>query len=41
MKKDFQFLTAFGHSTFITSQSMLVLGNMVLKRYLACQTFSK
>ena len=40
-RKDFQMIIAFGHSVFITSQSIFVLGNMVLKRYLACQTFSK
>jgi len=38
--KDFQII-AFGHSTFITSQSMFVLRKMVLKRYLACRTFRK
>ena len=32
---------AFGHSTFIRSQSLFVPMNMVLKRYLACQTYSK
>jgi len=40
-RKDFQIITAFGHSAFITSQSMFVLRNMVLKRYLACQTVKK
>jgi len=40
-RKDFQIIIAFDHSAFITSQSMLVLGNMVLKRSLACRTFSK
>ena len=39
--KDFQIIIVFGHSAFITSQSMFVLMNMVLKRYLACWTFSK
>jgi len=40
-RKDFQIIIAFGHSTFITSLSMFVLRSMVLKRYLACQTFRK
>jgi len=40
-RKDFQVTIAFGHSTFITSQSMFVHTNMMLKRYLACRTFSK
>jgi len=31
-RKDFQIIIAFGHSAFITSQSMFVLRNMVLKR---------
>ena len=31
----------FRHSSFITSQSLFVLTNMVLKRYLACRTFNK
>jgi len=38
---NFQIIIAFGHSAFITSQSMFVPTNMVLKRYLARQTFSK
>jgi len=41
-KENFEMIIAFGHSAFITSQSMFVLGNMVvLKRYLACRTFRK
>jgi len=40
-KKDFQIIIPLGHSVFITSQSIFVLRNMVLKRYLACWTFSK
>jgi len=32
-KKDFQIVIGFGHSTFITLQSMFVPTNMVLKRY--------
>jgi len=39
-RKDFQVI-AFGHSAFITSQSLFVPTNMVLKRYLACRTFGK
>jgi len=39
-RKDFQNI-AFSHSAFITSQLMFILRNMVLKRYLTCQTFSK
>jgi len=38
-RKDFKIIIAFGHSALITSQLMFVLRNMVLKRYLACQTF--
>jgi len=38
---NFQNIAAFGHSAFITSQSIFVLTNMVMKRYLACRTFSK
>jgi len=34
-------IIAFGHSAFLTSQSMFVPTNIVLKRYLACRTFSK
>jgi len=34
-------IIVFGLSAFITSQSMFVPANMVLKRYLACRTFSK
>jgi len=34
-------IIAFGHSAFITSQSIFVPMNMVLKRYLFCRTFSK
>jgi len=37
----FQVIIAFGHSTFIVSQSLCVPTNMVLKRYLACRTFNK
>jgi len=40
-RKDFQIIIAFGHSAFITSQSIFVPMNMVLKRYLFCRTFSK
>jgi len=40
-RKDFQVIIAFGHSAFITSKSIFVPTNMVLKRYLACQKFSK
>jgi len=40
-RKDFQIIIAFGHSTFVTSQSIFFLRNKVLKRYLACRTFSK
>jgi len=40
-RKDFQIIIAFGHSAFITSQSIFVPTNMVLKRYLACGTFRK
>jgi len=40
-RKDFQIITAFGHSAFITLQLIFVVRNMVLKRYLACRTFSK
>ena len=40
-RKDFQIINAFGHSIFIASQSIFILRNMVLKRHLACQTFSK
>jgi len=40
-KNIFQVILAFGHSTFITLQSLFVPTNMVLKRYLACRTFSK
>jgi len=40
-RNDFQIIIAFGHSSFIISQSMVVLRNMVLKKYLACRTFSK
>jgi len=40
-RKDFQIITVFGHSACITSQSIFVLRNMVLKRYLACRTFRK
>jgi len=39
--KDFQVIIAFGHSSFITSQSLFVTTNVVLKRYLACRTFCK
>ena len=39
--KDFQVIVAFGHSSFITSQSLFVTTNVLLKRYLACRTFSK
>jgi len=39
--KKFQVIIAFGHSAFITTQSLFVPMNMVLKRYLACRTFSK
>jgi len=38
---NFKIVIAFGHSAFITSQLMLVPMNIVLKRYLACRTFSK
>jgi len=34
-------IATFGLSTFITSQSMFIPMNTVLKRYLACPTFSK
>ena len=40
-RKDFQTVIAFGLSAIITSQLMFVPTNMVLKRYLVCQTFSK
>jgi len=40
-RKDFQIIIAFGHSAFITSQSMFVLRNTVLKRYSTCRTFRK
>jgi len=40
-KERFPNIIAFGHSAFVTSQSIFVHRNMVLKRYLACQTFSK
>jgi len=39
-RKDFQIIIAFVHSAFIIWQSIFVLRNMVLKRYLACWTFS-
>jgi len=39
--KKFQVIIVFGHSICITSQSLFVPTNMVLKRYLACQTFNK
>ena len=39
-RKDFQVITYFGCSVFITSQALFVPTNMVLKRYLACQTSS-
>jgi len=39
-KKDFQIIIAFGHDAFVTSQSLFVPTNIVLKRHLACQTFS-
>jgi len=32
-RKDFQVIIAFGHSAFVTSQSLFVPTNMVLKRY--------
>jgi len=38
---NFKIIIAFGHSAFITSQSMFAPMNMVLKRYLACRTLSK
>jgi len=37
----FQVIIAFGHGAFITVQSLFVLTNMVLKRYLVCRTFNK
>ena len=40
-KKKFQVITDFGHSAFITSQSLFVPTNVVLKIYLACWTFCK
>ena len=40
-QKDFQVISAFGHSGFNTSQSLFVPTNVVLKWYLACRTFSK
>jgi len=40
-RKNFQIIIAFVHSAFIIQQSIFVLRNMVLKRYLACRTFSK
>jgi len=40
-RKYFQVIVAFGHSAFITSQSLCVPMNVVLKSYLACRTFSK
>jgi len=40
-RKYFPIIIAFGHSAFITSQSMFVPMNMVLKRYLACRTFRR
>jgi len=35
-QKNFQLIIAFGHSAFITSQSLFVPTNIVLQRYLAC-----
>jgi len=40
-RKDFYVIITFGHGVFITSQSLFVPTNIVLKRYLACWTFSK
>jgi len=40
-RKDFQVITNFSHSGFIASQSQFVPTNTILKRYLACRTFSK
>jgi len=40
-RKYSQIIIAFVHSACITRQSIFVLRNMGLKRYLACQTFSK
>jgi len=40
-RKNFQVITGFGHSAFITSQLLFVPTNVVPKRYLACQTFWK
>jgi len=37
-RKDFQVITAFSCSVFITSQSLFVPTNMVLKIYLPCRT---
>jgi len=31
----------FGHSAFVTSLSLFISKNMVLKKYLACRTFRK
>jgi len=41
IRKNFQVITGFGQSAFITSQSLFVPTNVVLKRYLACRTFCK
>jgi len=41
IRKNLQVIITFGHRAFITSQSLFVPMNMVLKRYLACRIFSK
>jgi len=38
LRKNFQIIIVFGHSAFITSQSLFVPMNTALKRYLVCQT---